>query len=47
MWHLVDFLVCWVLLTPDARRLIYNELRKWNQPRVWRYECADVMLIGG
>lgn len=47
MWHLVDFLICWMLLSPEARRIVYRELKRRNQPRVWRYECADVILIGG
>ncbi len=47
MWHLVDFLICWMLLTPEARRLVYRELRRRNRTRIWRYECADVILIGG
>lgn len=47
MWHLVDFLACWVLLSPEARRAVYRELREWHQPRVWRFECGDVLLLGG
>jgi hypothetical protein len=47
VWHLVDFVVCWMLLTPEARRLVYSELHRWDQPRVWRYACGDVVLVGG
>ena len=47
MWRLVDFLACWMLLSPEARRVVYRELRGGRQPRVWRFECGDVLLIGG
>lgn len=47
MWRLVDFLTCWLLLSPEARRLVYGELRRWRQPRIWWFECGDVLLIGG
>jgi hypothetical protein len=47
VWPLADFLTCWVLLSPEARWLIYMELRRWNQPRVWRFECGESLLIGG
>ena len=46
MWHLVDFVVCWMLLSPEARLLVLRELRKENCPRVWRYGCREVLLIG-
>ena len=47
MWRLVDFLICWMLLGPEARQLVYGELSARSRPRVWRYECGDVLLIGG
>ncbi len=46
MWCLVDFLACWVLLSPEGRRLVYRELRKWKEPRVWRFEYGEALLIG-
>ena len=46
MWHLVDFVVCWMLLSPEARCLVYGELRDCKGPRVWRYGRGDVLLIG-
>lgn len=47
MWRLVDFIVCWMLLSPEARRLVYGELNSRDRPRVWRYGCGEVLLIGG
>lgn len=46
MWRLVDFLACWILLSPEGRRLVVQEIRASHQPRVWRVEYGDVMLIG-
>jgi hypothetical protein len=46
MWRLVDFLVCWMLLSPEARRLVYDELRGRRRPRVWHCGCGEVQLIG-
>lgn len=47
MWLLVDFVACWVLLNADARRLVYRELRRRHQLRVWRFEYGEALLIGG
>jgi hypothetical protein len=33
-----------MLLSPEARRQVYYELRR--QPRVWRFELGDILLIG-
>jgi hypothetical protein len=46
VWRLVDFIVCWMLLSPQARCLVYRELRDDKQPRVWRYGRGEVLLIG-
>lgn len=46
MSHLVDFIVCWMLLSPEARRLVYDELGGGDRPRVWRLEGKDVLVIG-
>lgn len=46
MWHLVEFLTCWVLLSPRARKLVYKELRRSKQPRVWRFDWGETVLIG-
>lgn len=46
MSHLVDFIVCWMLLSPESRRLVYDRLGGWNRGRVWRFECKDVLVIG-
>ena len=47
MWRLVDFLVCWMLLSPEARLLVCRELRRRNKPRVWKFEYGEALLIGG
>lgn len=46
MWHLVDFLACWMLLSCDARQTVIAELREAQQPRTWRFEPRHVTLIG-
>jgi hypothetical protein len=46
VWRLVDFIVCWMLLSPEARCLVYGELRDYNRPRVWQYGRGEVLLIG-
>ena len=46
MWRLVDFAVCWMLLSPEARLLVLRELRDESRPRVWRYGRGEVLLIG-
>ncbi len=46
MWDLLDFLVCWMLLDPEARRLIHTELEGWNRLRVWRFDYQDPRVIG-
>jgi hypothetical protein len=35
-----------MLLSPEARCLVYRELWDNKQPRVWRYGLGDVLLIG-
>ncbi|MGD2178505.1 MAG: hypothetical protein PVG71_11855 [Anaerolineae bacterium] len=47
MWRLVDFIVCWMFLSPEARWLVYGELSNRNRPRVWRYGRGEVLVIGG
>jgi hypothetical protein len=46
VWHLVDFIVCWMLLSPEARWLVYGQMRVRDRPRVWRYGLGEVLLIG-
>jgi len=46
VWDLVDFLVCWMLLNPEARRLVYAELGGWHRRRAWRFEDKDPLVIG-
>jgi hypothetical protein len=46
VWHLVDFLVCWMLLGPEVRLLILSELRTRHRPRLWRHARGEVLLIG-
>lgn len=46
MWHLVDFLACWMLLGPEARHRVYRELIRSRQPRVWHFEVGDILIIG-
>lgn len=47
MWHLVDFMVCWLLLSPEGRQQVYRELAARKQPRVWRFEYEGLLIIGG
>jgi hypothetical protein len=46
VWRLVDFIVCWMLLSPEARCLVCKELREYKQPRVWQFGRGEVLLIG-
>ena len=46
MSHLIDFIMCWMLLSPEARRLVYRKLHGGDRLRVWRFERKDVLVIG-